>query len=315
MALSETYTDVAAYQAYVQQYNFDLITDAFIKTKTASMVTTHEGVKGKLTLTRMVLAQLVKRYEKDFGAPADQATFTPRTIETFKVKVEHSVCPSDLEGSYLGELRKKGQSPMDWPMQAYVLGGIAMQIAQEIELALWRAEKTGTPLSTDGIYLVFDGYRQIVKDAITATDVTATATGAITATNAVAAVEATFGNLSSTYMDLPIDIYMGVKGRINYFKDYRERYGKYTSPMGEDGSYRVDFSNQAYIHGMGGLGDDDIIITPRTNLHYAFDAAADSATFNFEQNHRQLDIWADFLIGAQIGIAEDGILAANDSLG
>lgn len=313
MAVSETYTDVAGYQAYEQQFRFDLITDMFIKPKTMSMVTVHEGVKGRLTLTRLLVNDLARRYSHAFAATANQVEFVPRTLEVVDAKVEYSVVPKEYENSYLAELRRRGQDPMDWPVQAMVLSQIIAKLKAEIELALWNGVKNPTPTATDKLNQLFDGYVELVRKAITATDVTPEATGAITSTNAVASVEAVLSNISNAYADMELDIFMSRKGRRNYFIDYRERYGKYTQEMGADGSFKIDAEN-AYIHSIAGMPDDGIIITPRTNLHAGIDAASDSEFINFQQMHRQLDMWIDFKIGTQIAKNEDGVLAVNDQL-
>ncbi len=313
MALSEKYTAVEAFQAYEQQYRYDLITEAMLAPKTMGMVTAHEGLKGELILTELLVNDIVRRYEKAFGATADQTEYKPVTLRVVKAKGEYSVCPADLENSYLAAVRKRGQDPKDWPFQAFVLDKLFKKIKSEQELAVWNGVAAGSPLSTDKLSALFDGYIEIVKDAITATDVTAEVTGAITATNAVAKTEDVWSGLNSVYKDMPVDIFMAPAGRTNYFLDYRERYGKFTSPMGEDGSYKLDFAD-AHIHGIAGMPASGIIITPRQNLHWGYDASSDDTLVNFQQMHRQIDMWIDFYIGVQIAMARDGVLAANDQL-
>ena len=68
---SQKFTDVAAYQAYVQEFASQLISAMFFGFVSGQVVTPHEGVKGKKTLTEITLSALSTRYGASFAPIAD----------------------------------------------------------------------------------------------------------------------------------------------------------------------------------------------------------------------------------------------------
>jgi len=312
------FTAAAAYKAYVEEFSDELFTRLFYGFKTSQLATPHEGVKGKLVLSELqVKDNLAKRWSSTF-AGTDNVQFNPAVLEVVTNKVEHSVIPQEYEGTYLGMARKKGQDPRDNPFEAFILDKIMMKLAEEMEVAVWQGQAAASPASTDNLRETFDGYLELIADAITATDVTPVVTGAITDANAVDKFRLMWAQVNTAQKDQGTDIFCSYSVYDNYRKDYKSQFNVNPEEILISGT---DYTGMLYelgggkttiipVPGMGSSGR--VIITPRENLHYGYDAVEDWQNFNFEQNHRQLDFWMDFNMGVQILMLRDGHIVVND---
>lgn len=310
---SVKYTDAAAFRDYVETHGEDLISRMFFGFQTADLVTVHDGVKGKKILTELIVGDnLIKRWRAQHDAVADAAEFVPRILSTTLAKLDLSIVPQELEATYLGAMRKKGQNPRDYPFEAFLLDKIIAKAHREIEVSVWQAIETGSPAALDNLNVLFDGFLQLIVDAITATDLTVTTTGAITDANIVTSVELVHDALDIDMQAEETVTFLSVRNFKRYMRKYRNEYGKYTNPtqMRE----KLDFADNTLI-AVPGMGlSNRIICTPASNFHIGYDDVSDHNMFQFEQNKRQLDFWMDLRIGTQIGMLRDGVMAVNEQV-
>lgn len=320
MSLSAKLTDVASYQAYVQDFGDQLISKAFFSPKTVQLAAAagavHEGVKGKKTLTTLsVASNKAVAWKSDFSAAADATVWEPRTLTVYAIKRDLSFVPQEFEDTYLGMFRARGQNPgQDMPFEGYVLNQILGKNAEEIEITLWQGARAGSVTAgTTPMNQVIDGFLELIRDAITATDLNPVTTpgGSITTTNIIELVEEMWDNLGAAYKERAVNVYMSWANFKKYQVAYREAYGKYTAPgIAMD---MLDFNQNAKLIPMPGMGTSDrIVMTPADNLHVGYDSFADTNLFNFEQNKRVIDFYMDFKIGCQIGLLDDEVIVVND---
>lgn len=317
MAQSANLTTAAAYRDYVQDYYDTLIERAFFSPKTAARSTVHEGLKGRLTMTRLkAAAGAARAWSADFNPIVNAVDFIPRHLDVVAIKRDLSFVPQEFEGTYLGYIRQQGQNPgKDLPFEGYILNHILKLHAEEMESAWWQGVKAGSVVAgTTPMAQTFDGFLEIIKDEITATNIApvVTPTGAITTTNIVALLETMWNALGAGYKEGRVEIYMSWANYQKYNQGYREAYGKYVS-TNKDATVTLDFSQNAILIPMPGMGASNrIVMTPATNLHIGFDAFSDTNMFEFEQNKRAMDFWMDFKTGVQIGQIDEGALIVND---
>jgi hypothetical protein len=308
---SVNYTSAAAFRDYVESRGEELISRIFFGFQTADLVTIHDGVKGSKILTEAIIGEnLIKRWRAQFDPVSNAAEFVPRVLSTTLAKLDLSFVPQDLEATYLGDMRKKGQNPRDYPFEEYLLDKIISKAHRELEVAIWQAIQTATPAALDNLNQLFDGFLHMIADAITATDLTVTPTGAITTTNIVDNVEKVVDSLDLDAEMEETVTFLSVRNFKWYMRRYRNEWGKYTAPtqMRE----KVDFTNNTLV-AVPGMGTSNrILVTAASNLHIGYDDITDFNMFNFEQNKRQLDFWMDLRIGAQIGMLRDGVMAVNE---
>lgn len=316
--MSITLTDIASYQAYVQDYHDELITRAFYSPETLQHATAHEGVKGKKTLTRLKIATgKAVAWKSDFSAASGAASMHPRTLEVTAIKRDLSFTPQDFEATYLGEFRKKGQNPgADLPFEQYILQGILDGHAEELESALWQAVKAGS--ITPGVTPMdqcFDGVLEILKDEITATNIDPVPTpgGSITTTTVVDLLENMWMALGAAYKKRQVLVFMSWTNYQKYQQGYRQAFGVNSNWNTLDARVKLDFSQNAILLPMPGMGESNrVVMTPTGNLHVGYDDFADAGTFDMEKNKRQIDFWMDFKVGINIAQIDEGALVVND---
>lgn len=321
MSLSASFTDVAAYRDFVQDFSAELITRAFYTPKTAQYAKVLEGVKGRMTMTRLkTAANKAVAWSKDFSAATDAISFHPRHLDVVGIKRDLSFVPQEFEANYLGFMRKQGQNPgMDLPFEAYILQTILDTHGEELESAFWAGVQAGsvTP-GTTPMNQTFDGFLELIKDAITATtlpaaQVVATPGGAILTTNIVALLESMWNTLGAGYKEGKVNIFMSWANFQKYQQGYRTDYGKYVS-TNKDATVSLDFSQNAVLIPMPGMGTSNrIVMTPDNNLVIGYDDINDQM-FNFEQNKRVMDFYMDFKVGVQIAQLDEFGIIVNDLL-
>ncbi|MEM9527766.1 MAG: hypothetical protein AAGA31_14220, partial [Bacteroidota bacterium] len=168
---STNYTVAAGFRDYVEEISSDLFTQIFYGFRTASIVTIHEGVKGKKVWTELQLQSLARRYAASFAENLT-STLSPEILEVFACKVEHKEVPQELEDTYLGFLRSSGFNHQDWPLERFVIMKLVEKLREELENAVWQAVATDTPAAGDLMSVVFDGFLHKIENAITATTLT-----------------------------------------------------------------------------------------------------------------------------------------------
>jgi hypothetical protein len=308
-----TFTNAEGYQAYVEDFSADLLSKGFHSAPTAQRATAHEGVKGKLVLTELVLGVLARRWNKSFNPVAGLVDFVPRTLDVERCKVELSFVPQEFESSYLGWVRRQGQNFDDLPFEGYIMMKVFEKFAQEKEVAMWQAVKSGSPAENDPMSDVFDGYLEIIADEITATNLTpvATPTGAWTSSNIITTLESMYSQLDDSVKEDESECYLSYELFELYNRAYRDNHANYAE-RDHDGRVKLDFGN-CFLRPTPGLsGSDRVAITFPGNLHYGYDSPMDETSLSFEQNKRAMDFWMDYNIGVQIGIIDDAYLVVND---
>ena len=313
MSASVDFTNAAALQDYIRKFMPELIGKLYHGFPSAQIFTPHEGVKGQLVLTEMILGTLAKFWTKTFNPSADKISFKPRTLTTVPVKVDLQIYPQEFESTYLGMARRPGFQPDDLPFQGFIMDKVMQQIQSELEIAAYQAV-TNSPAAESPLVDLFDGLLKIVADEITANNLTATTTAAHTTSNAVANAEAVHGALAPVYQRAETVMLCSVAFAKLYLSNYREDYGKYigtdkTDPLKQ---IRLDFGNCFLVPSIGMGTSSRLICTPRENIHYGYDLEGDAANIRIQQIHRSTDIMVDFKFGVQFGIVHPSILAVNN---
>lgn len=307
-----------AFQDYVRTYADQLFTELFYGFKTSTLAQTYEGIKGEHVITQLEVGEnLARRWGKNFDPVNNAATFKPRKLKTALNKVDFSIVPQQYESSYLGAWRKKGQDPTDWPFSAYVMEKMLAKLQQEFETAIWQGVEKSSPADGDFLRQTFDGYLQIIADALTAGDISAVATGASTSADIIADLRLMWAQVASPYKENGTDIFMSYALYDTYRIAYKDAYKVdpayiQITEAGYNGVlYELGNGNTRIIPINGLAGSGRIIMTPRENLAIGIDSPADTM-FRVEKDIRELQFAMDFRMGAQILLQKNGVLVVND---
>jgi len=318
MANGIDFTDAQAYKGYVEQFALDLFKRMFYGFRSGQLMTPHEGVKGRKVLTELVIGTgLAKRWIAEFEG-TQNTSYTPYVLEVFTNKLEHQVVPQEFESNYMGEMRRTGQDPRDYPMEAFTLNGLLKELAKELEDATWQGDQAAVPADSDLLAATFDGILKQVADAITATDLTPVSTGAITLANVLDQFQSMWAQVNPAQKAMGTDIFVSYAVYDLYRIKYKQTYGADPAYVKIDNSdydqgIRYELSSKATIIPVPGMGSSQrVLIMPRNRLHYGFDSLQDWSNFRFEQNHRTLDFWCDFNFGVKAVMLRDGLAVVND---
>ena len=102
------------------------------------------------------------------------------------------------------------------------------------------------------------------------------------------------------------------------FKMYRRKYRALAGfhpgnpDTDKEDEIKLDGSSTTLISCPGMRSSQRIILTPKSNLYYAYDDPSDDSVFEMEQNHRQLDVWCDYWGGVGFLIFDPRIVYIND---
>lgn len=313
MSASVDFTNVAALQDYIRKFMPDLISKMYHGFPSSSIFTPHEGVKGQMVLTELILGTLVQQWTKTFTPTEGAIDFKPRTLTTHPYKVDIQIYPQEFESTYLGMARRPGFQPDDLPFQAFIMGKILEKVQSEFEIAAYQAV-TNSPTTGSPLVDLFDGLLKIIADEITATHLTPITTAAHSTSNAVANAEAVHAGLAPVYQRGETYMFCSVNFAKLYLQNYRADYGKYvgTDPTDPLQKIRLDFGNCWLIPTIGMGTSSRLICTPKENIHYGYDLEGDAANIRVQQIHRSMDIMIDGKIGFQFGIVDDAILRVNN---
>jgi len=312
MAESFKNTDVTALQAYVREYQDELMGLSLRGAPSLKYFTPYADVKGQLIITWDEIQDIVQRFAATFVGVADAYETHPATISSKAHKAEMSITPKLDWGNYRAYLTKEGVSATDWPYSRYVMEKASKKIATQKEFdQIFAGVENGG--GTDAVDM-FDGLLQLVADAVVATTLTEVTTGVITAGNVIANVELMDDSFDEEYREEN----MVMLASPSVFRLYRRAYR--LAAGYHPGNPDTDAINEIVLDGSStkmvscpGLGASQrLILTPERNLYYAYWADENADMWEFEQNHRTIDMWCDYWFGAGFIIVDDRIIKVND---
>lgn len=277
--------------------NIDLISDTQV----------IPGIKNKLNLTKLTVGAGVRAYREQFDAADGDLTYTPRVISVELLKRDIQINPLKYRETWMSELMKPGVNPQDLPFAQYVYEQVVKQIGSEINDGSYLAVKgAGTSVGTS-----FDGLGTIIANEITGNGIVPVATGAISASNAVAAFEMMMRSMPVAYRNNGFDIFCSFGNWDNYQSDYRDKYGKYIEPN-SDGYFFIDSTKRKVkITPATWMGSSNrLIASPKENIITGVDAVGDFDKIHVETEFELLKLRLLFAIGSQI--RDLGALKVND---
>lgn len=157
-------------------------------------------------------------------------TFTQRTVTVGKMKVQQQFCKKDLEAKYLQEALKAGSTDESFAFEQQITEEIAQTIAEQLEVAIWRADTAGSA-GSNGSLNKFDGILKLLN-AASGTVVQANASGylgipavtGITTTNIKNIVDAMWIALPAKVQGKDdIRIFIGYDRYNTYLQAYRDQ--------------------------------------------------------------------------------------------
>ena len=314
MAESVDRTELAAFRAYVEKHREDVLEMVLRGAPSLRYMTPYAGVTGELVLEWDDILDLIKPWSCDFAPDANTLKRYPVRIKSIFQKAELQFCPKQDFFTYKGYLVRTKQNAKDYPYARWAMEKAATKIKTQQEFQqLFTGTQVGSPTNAAGI---LDGLLTLITDdqALGTPLLTPVATGALVSATVVDQIEQMDDAINEEYRTVDMRMYCSP----TVFKLYRRKYRSLAGfhPDNDD----TDTANEIMIDGSTtiltscpGMGTSQrLILTPQSNVYYAYDGESDNEVFEMEQDHRNLDVWCDYWFGVGFLIFDPRILDIND---
>lgn len=314
MAESINRTELAAFRAYVEKHREDVLELTLRGAPSLRHFTPFAGVTGKLVLEWDDVADIVKPWTAAFGADADLITRRPVELWSYFQKAEMSFIPKNDFATYKGYLVRTKMNAKDYPYARWAMEKMAKKIKTQQEFQqIFTGDQVGSPTNAAGIY---NGLLTIIADdqALGSPVLTPVATGALVSSTIIDQIEQIDDAQDEQYRTVEMAMLVSPTVFKMYRRKYRELAGYHPGNPDTDtaNEIKIDGSETTLISCPGMGSSQRVILTPKSNLYYAYDDPSDDSVFEMEQNHRQLDVWCDFWGGVGFLIFDPRIVYIND---
>ena len=257
----------------------------------------------------VALGGIVQGFQKAFTASGN-ITFTPNEIRLRNLKVDLSLYPDDVKGSWLGFLAGLEEPERaSWPIVRYLLEKeVLPQIPHDLETSAYfkGVYVAPTPGTATTVAQAMTGLKSIITTAVAGDGTTITLTDAVTEANAFDRVEEFVDGLSElTDKGVKSKIYMDPKILRWYHRDKRNTHG--TDVNYDPMKPVVDFTNVELVGLPSMAGEKMFWATPLDNFLYIRKAGGMKAP-RVEESKREVFLMTDWWEG--LGFGYDALVYA-----
>jgi hypothetical protein len=258
----------------------------------------------------------LQTFKKQFS-PKGTQTFTPLPIRLRRIKIDLTIDPEDIVETYFGFLSGLPMAERsNWPVVRYIWEQlVAPKWGQNMSLCDWAGDFTAATNDTVAGPTLgsYDGLKTIITEnlagAATMNELTLTNDPTV-ASEVFAAFEEAFDALDQAYQREEMVVLCSPKAATLYFRDRRNTHGQNTDYKGDINNLFIDGHPNVKIqplNGMGRNGDHGwLVITPKRNLINGKRLNAEGGyNFRMEEDHRTVDIMADWKEAVGFGLAEE----------
>lgn len=147
---------------------------ALLGGKTADVFKLIPNVKSKIKLGTLDLGEILQDADCTFSSNGE-GTLDQKSFEVSPIKINLEYCQRTFETNYLSEILRAGSnsdgSIMPETVESYLLGQVAKQVTNDLEIATWRGDTTSVtyPLAiTDGLEKKLDADATVIDETLVA---------------------------------------------------------------------------------------------------------------------------------------------------
>lgn len=214
-----------------------------------------------------VVTEVLQAYQSGF-TPKGDVTFDAVDNKLQKIKLDMRITGDDLEvfwDSWMVEWHEIGKDPDTFTFPRYMYEKVVLpKLIEELNTNAWSGSYTAPTAGTAGNSAnSVDGYKTKIEAAITASDLTEYATGALVESTMVNQIETWIDSLPIPYRNAPGNIYMSPTNAKKYYRDYRAKFG---AGVGTDNNnnveLRIDATNKNIVSINSMEGSNRIMFSP-----------------------------------------------------
>lgn len=307
-------TDLAAFRAYVEDHREDILNLVLRGAPSMRHFTPFAGVTGELVLEWAEVEKIVKPWAAAFVTSADAIRRRPIRIKSHFQKAEMSFTPKLDFYTYKGYLVQTKMNAADYPFARWAMEQMSQKIRTQQEFdQIFTGDADVTPADASEI---FDGLLTLIDDDQDAGTpvLTPVITGPLTADTIIDQVEQMDDAINEEFRTEDMMIMCAPEIFRMYRRAYRQAAGFHPGNADTDAVDEIllDGSGTRLVSCPGMRGSQRLVLTPKRNVYVAYDDPNDTSVFEMEQNHRQLDVWCDYWLGAGFLIFDPRIVYIND---
>jgi len=307
-------TELTAFRAYIEDHRDDILELVLRGAPSLQHFSRFSGVAGELVLEWDDVADIVKPWSATFTVNSNQITRTPIRIRSHFHKVEHRFTPKLDLLTYKGKREQTKQSAMDYPYAQWAMEKLARKIKTEQEFdQIWTGDEAVSPTTANEI---LNGLLTLIADDLAAGTPTLTpvSTGVLASSTIIEQVEQMDDAIDEEYRSEDMAIFCAPEIFRMYRRAYREAAGFHPGNPDTDAMdmIQLDGTSTQLISAPGMQGSQRLIMTPKSNIYYAYNDPTDDSVFEMEQDHRHLDVWCDYWFGVGFLIFDERIVYVND---
>lgn len=262
---------------------------------------------------RALMAQVIQPWQQTFS-PTDPLTMEPKVVDLYKIKIDLSENPDELEDSWLGFLaRLKAAGNLDrtqWPfIRWFIEEHVIPRAKEEMELSaiFWGVHVTPVTSGTAGAAVdAIDGINKKIADYITAGDITPITMGAPDADPAtylgqLEDMVKTVRGVNPKYSSKPMEMMIEHSNYLHARRGFRSKYGVHSDFDGEkdmiiDSNVRlVGCPSMSADPNNAGAKSNKAILTFKENRLRVAKLDRNINQFQVESNSpRKVDIYSDW---------------------
>lgn len=253
--------------------------------------------------SNVIFQEIVQQFQKEFTAKGD-LTFKPNEIRLRNMKIDLSLYPDDVKGSWLGFLGSvTEQERAKWPIVRYMLENeIVPQLKSDLETkAYFKGQFVAPTPGTAGTAAgTMDGIKVLLDEGVADSTMQAVSLSAEpTNSNIFEMVEEFADKLDDTLSAVPVTIYMSTAKVRAYLRDKRNTHGTDVNYVA--GKITVDFADNVKVVGLPSMaGSDYIWATPDDNFLY-LRRVNGMSTPRVEESKREVFLMLDWWEGLGFG--------------
>lgn len=281
---------------YIDERRLPLISEAVLKSKTATMVNVQSDVKFKSALNLVSVAPVLQDGSACGWTDAGDAELSQRIITAPVIKVNQSFCHKDFLKYWTNYEVRVGVGENKMPFEEYFTGQIVENVKAANEKLIWQ----GDTASEDDMLKLTDGFLKVIgDDAVTAA----------TATSAYTAIKNVYMAIPEKVLDKAV-IFVGADVYRQFIQEMVDKNLYHYSANGTDGEFIFPATNTKVVAVNGLNGTKKIVAARPENLFIGVDMADDAEKFEmwYSKDNDEYRLAIQYNLGTQVAFTDEIVI-------
>lgn len=290
--------NLAGLTAYTDEHKIDLIGKSILKGRTIDIINLQTGIKNSATINLLSSSPTFAAGACGWSE-AGTTSLTQRVLAVTDIKLNESVCLTDLEDYYTSAMMKAGSYNEEMPFEEIYSLDKVNQVSSFIDGVAWQGDTAGAVP-----YNLADGFLKTMLADASVVDVVLQS---YAAADIVDAVDALVAAIDSDVIDAEdLTLFMSYANYRTYAKALRDaNLFHYTGAEGDTFEMFVPGTNVKAM-AVKGITSTEMILSPASNLYMGTDLVSDMEDFSifYSNDNDEVRTRIKFKIGFNYAFSE-----------